>query len=97
MAQRVVYKDKRGHCFDHRNRSWQDARIMPATCLEGRIVKADIYCLLLVHYRCDGLERNAKVDCLAVGDAALDPARTIRCRINLSSLRAKRIVVLQPR
>src|SRR5262249_52227333 len=51
--------------------------------------------VLFAQHRGGGLERDAKIDGLAVGDAALDAPGTIRQGAHLAGFHAERIVVLQ--
>src|SRR5215472_9973327 len=85
MPQCMVHKNKRGHCFDHRDRSRQNARIMTAACLESRVVKANVDCVLLVHHGCNRFEGHTKVDRLAIGNATLNAAGPVAGRIDLSA------------
>ena len=75
--------------------------MMPPTVSPARfergVVKLHVHRVLLVHDGGDGLEGDPKENRLAVGNAALNAAGTVRGRENGSAARTERIVVLAAR
>src|SRR5687767_10474497 len=84
MAERMIHQHQRRHRFHHRHGARQYARIVTATTFQGRVLKFDIHGVLFVHDRGDGLESDAEVNGLAIGDTALDAAGTVAGRADFS-------------
>ena len=61
---------------------------MSAASFQFRVLEFDIHGVLFAHHGGDGLKGNAEVNCFAVGNAALNAARTVCGRANLSAFHA---------
>ena len=69
---------------------------MPAPAFEGGVSEFRVHGLLRMHDGGYRLESDAEVNCLAIRDAALDSAGTIRERANFAALCTEQIIVLTP-
>ena len=94
LTKRVVDQHERGHRFNHRNGSRQDAGIVASAPFEGGVLQFAIHSLLLHHHCCDWFERDPEVNRLAIGNPALDSARTVARRAHFSINVSIGVVVL---
>ena len=74
VTQCVVGQHQGGHGLDHRDGAREDARIVAAAALEGRVFQQRIDGVLFVHDGGYRLEGDTEVDGLTVGNAALHAA-----------------------
>jgi len=95
VAQGVIYKDKGGHSLDDGHSARQDAGIMSAAGFQCGVLELGVHGILLAHNRGDRLEGDPEVNGLAVGDAPLDAAGTVRGRAYLAVFGSERVVVLR--
>src|SRR5436853_207954 len=80
LAKRMVKEHERGHCLHHRDRSRQNARVVPATRSQLGLLAGDGDGLLLLRDGRGRLECDAKENVLAVADAALHAAGAVAFR-----------------
>src|SRR5437870_2914609 len=90
----VVGEDERGHRLHHGDGAREHARVVTPAALDGGALTRHAHGALLAHDSGRGLERDAKVDRLTVGDSALHSTRAIGARPHLVALHVELVVVL---
>src|SRR5262245_24931107 len=93
LPQIVIGKYEARHCFDHRDRARQHARVVAALGFQRHGVSAAVDGLLGLANGGGRLERDAEHDVLAVADAALYAAGTVADGAHAALLDGERIVV----
>src|SRR5215510_10443427 len=69
---------------------------MPAAAPDGGVPSLCAHCRLLAHDGRSGLEGDAEVHRLAVGDPALYTAAAVRARAHAIAVHVERVIVLEP-